>query len=92
MKKCDLGIQIKWVNMKSGKYLYETVWFGDSDKMGQRELLYTSNIQNLNLAQFELLQVVGHGHIDGLVQDCSNSSALAMELLQSCAKALAMFG
>ena len=25
-------------------------------------------------------------HIDGLVQDCSNSSALAMELLQSCAK------
>ena len=26
------------------------------------------------------------GHIDGLVQDCSNSSALAMELLQSCTK------
>ena len=25
-------------------------------------------------------------HIDGLAQDCSNSSALAMELLQSCAK------
>ena len=25
-------------------------------------------------------------YIDGLVQDCSNSSALAMELLQSCAK------
>ena len=24
--------------------------------------------------------------IDGLVQDCSNSSALAMELLQSCSK------
>ena len=24
------------------------------------------------------------GYIDGLVQDCSNSSALAMELLQSC--------
>ena len=24
------------------------------------------------------------GHFDGLVQDCSNSSALAMELLQSC--------
>ena len=23
--------------------------------------------------------------IDGLVQDCSNSSALAMELLQACA-------
>ena len=25
-------------------------------------------------------------HIDGLPQDCSNSNALAMELLQSCAK------
>ena len=25
-------------------------------------------------------------HIDGLVQDCSNSSALALELLQSCTK------
>ena len=25
-------------------------------------------------------------HIEGLVQDCSNSSALAMELLQSCTK------
>ena len=25
-------------------------------------------------------------HFDGLVQDCSNSSALAMELLQSCTK------
>ena len=26
------------------------------------------------------------GHFNGLVQDCSNSSALAMELLQSCTK------
>ena len=25
-------------------------------------------------------------HVDGLVQDCSNSSALAVELLQSCTK------
>ena len=25
-------------------------------------------------------------HIDGLVQDCSNPSALAQELLQSCIK------
>ena len=25
-------------------------------------------------------------HVDGLVQDCSNSSALALELLQSCTK------
>ena len=27
-----------------------------------------------------------HCHFDDLVQDCSNSSALAMELLQSCTK------
>ena len=27
-------------------------------------------------------------HVDGLVQDCSNSSVLAMELLQSCTKPL----
>ena len=27
-----------------------------------------------------------HMYIDGLVQDCSNSSALAVELLQSCTK------
>ena len=27
-------------------------------------------------------------HIDGLVEDCGNSSALAMELLQSCTKPL----
>ena len=28
----------------------------------------------------------GKHHMEGLAQDCSNSSALAMELLQSCAK------
>ena len=31
-------------------------------------------------------QVNGQQHIDGLVQDCSNSSVLSMELLQSCTK------
>ena len=30
--------------------------------------------------------VIFGADIDGLVQDCSNSSALAMELLQSCIK------
>ena len=30
--------------------------------------------------------LIGMGYIDCLVQDCSNSSALAMELLQSCTK------
>ena len=27
-----------------------------------------------------------HEHVDGLVQDCGNSSALAIKLLQSCTK------
>ena len=31
-------------------------------------------------------------HIDGLVQDCSNSSAIAMELLKSCAKSSIFLG
>ena len=30
-------------------------------------------------------------HFDGLVQDCSISSALAMEILQSCTKPLIYF-
>ena len=29
---------------------------------------------------------LNHDDIDGLAQDCSNSNALAVELLQSCAK------
>ena len=35
-----------------------------------------------------LLICVVQWWINGLVQDCSNSSALAMELLQSCTKPL----
>ena len=30
--------------------------------------------------------MLDHSAIDGFVQDCSNSSAVAMELLQSCTK------
>ena len=41
-------------------------------------LYCTSSCRWVNLA--------GGGDIDGLVQDCSNSSALAMELLQCCTK------
>ena len=36
----------------------------------------------------ELHYCACHQYINGLVQDCSNSSALAMELLQSCTKPL----
>ena len=33
-------------------------------------------------------QTSDEGHVDGLVQDCSNSIANALELLQSCPKPL----
>ena len=35
-----------------------------------------------------MVECVQHAQINGLVQDCSNSSVLAMELLQSCTKPL----
>ena len=43
--------------------------------------------QNLSYLSFvHYSTVIYQYHIDGLVQDRSNSSALAMGLLQSCAK------
>ena len=42
-------------------------------------------VKGINFLQKELLRDGSwEQDIDGLVQDCSNSSALAMELLQSC--------
>ena len=45
-------------------------------------LIIPSGIYNTTRHQYISICV----YIDGLVQDCSNSIALAMELLQSCAK------
>ena len=42
--------------------------------------------REMNLQGMILVSDLLHKYIDGLVQDCSNSSVLAMELLQSCAK------
>ena len=41
-----------------------------------------------NIHSLHTTELANKGHIDGLVQDCSNSSALAMALLQSCIKPL----
>ena len=40
--------------------------------------------------QYAIPAKINHAnpYIDGLVQDCSNSSVLAMEILQSCTKLL----
>ena len=43
------------------------------------------NFQELILMKQNILEELAQ-YIDGLVQDCSNSSALAMELLPSCTK------
>ena len=40
--------------------------------------------------QSECLEIIEKKHINALVQDCTNSSALAMELLQSCTKSSIM--
>ena len=49
------------------------------------------NVIYLHLLHFKIhIECMEHMmteyHIDGLVQDCSNSSAIALELLQSCTK------
>ena len=42
--------------------------------------------QNMSVSTCASCEVSPSAHIDGLVQDCINSIALEMELLQSCAK------
>ena len=51
------------------------------------QLLKQTTMETQNWVYFALLCL----YFDNLVQDCSNSSALAMELLQSCAKAIDLF-
>ena len=40
----------------------------------------------MRIIQWSPAQNLVQYNIDGLVQDCSNSSAIAIELLQSCTK------
>ena len=47
--------------------------------------------QSTSIRAYHLVAITGttkmvYTYFDGLVQDCSNSSTLAMELLQSCTK------
>ena len=51
-------------------------------------MIITTTVQELQYdlcVYVKIKSLVGH-NIDGLAQDCSNSNALAMESLQSCAK------
>ena len=47
---------------------------------------YTKYLKFLYCMAWKNMTLHSADDIDGLVQDCSNSSALAMKLLQSCTK------
>ena len=86
------------------KYFRETSINTDRDTRSQRRYVFLSSTDSTVLAcagfhgdvltLTKLLdarlkvRLQGIFHIDGLVQDCSISSALAMEILQSCTKPL----
>ena len=69
---------------------------GKSDKVGSQfytyyikyiMIIYTIHISvQITSTMHNLTKREHIDHVDGLVQYCSNSSALAMELLQSCTK------
>ena len=78
------------INFESNNF---RVWHIDANPLTEQWLLL--NRSNSIQCQYVLKRIVifkiRHPcfysyHIDGLVQNCSNSSALAMELLQSCTK------
>ena len=64
------------------------ITFSASDLEGKIMFAECFKSQNYSSDVFLLLSndIITQKHIDDLVQDCSNSSALAMELLQSCTK------
>ena len=53
------------------------------DKLWQLVIKYVQPKHSLDVFSQVMINYINK-HIDGFVQDCSNSSALAMELLQYC--------
>ena len=51
-----------------------------------QNILINFSLTHTFIVLLVMVAIGGHSNIDGLAQDCSNSSALAMELQQSCAK------
>ena len=68
-----------WEKTLLHTYIHIQPSFGQWEKMFHLWCL-------LSLAETLLKQRQKQAHIDGLVQDCSNSTANALELLQSCTK------
>ena len=67
-------LQKPWVNIK--------IWKEGIDTMAR----VSCKLSGLIYDKHKVLVPQWQNYIDGLVQHCSNSSALAMELLQSCTK------
>ena len=78
-----------WFNIKTTSYQYRKSHCGDKTILRPSYLhngiSYTGKMTSLYwIRPQNILRETDLYHIDVLVQDCSNSSALAMELLQSC--------
>ena len=60
----------------------------DGMRLGHRDPFgnISSNVLQESNIRCIMVHLHNEGHMKNLAQDCSNSSALAMELLQSCAK------
>ena len=79
-KKSELVLQYPWINNEKETSL-QSIYRADFRLVpSQWEMSLQSNTVS------HWLDVCEKRHIDGLMQDCSISSALAMEKLQSCTK------
>ena len=79
-------LQLLVLSLRAGmiKYTY-IIKFLEIDKA--HRVLTWLNMQHSSLPiQCKLMRIYFKPHINGLIQDCSNSNALAKELLQSCPK------
>ena len=61
-------------------------WLKATDALVKQGVRYFVACMGRVTVQVVLTLGLWHAYIDGLAQDCSKSSALAMELLQSCTK------
>ena len=64
----------------------QSVWWHDILDCIIKALDCTYTCEYWQVMQYYMGSVILKAHVNGLVQDCSNSSALAMESLQSCSK------
>ena len=65
-----------------------TAFIDTTRKLSWRCFLFSEQANLFYKHTTHNLHTNGDEHMDWLVQDCSDSSALAMELMQSCAKPL----